>query len=900
VRVCRSCGRENADEMDFCACGEYLRWEPTNLVPAVAAPVVSPSAPAAADGAAPAKELDPNLTVAPDVAAPAPPAPGTPGSGGAPPGSAALILRLPEDDSAYQGVVSLAVEPGARATMLGLIRNQSDVVDNFDLTVRGLPEDWWTVAPATAYLVPYGTGGTYEQEIQIHIHPPRSPEAQARPWSFEVVAASRTYGGEVAAAAASVTIGPYFDVATELRPERASGRLKARYKLIVRNKANARTEVGISAEDTDAECQFRFAAPSVALEPGNAMECPFTVFPPSQIWIGRTKEHRFQVTALPIGVELKLPPPPRIAVYRQRSWLPWWLAVVVPIAVALAVVTMKLLPKQTVVPPLKGLPSAFAAQQLLNKAGLKLAQTKPMSKVDATKPPGSIANQSPSAGTKVKKGEDVSVVVYTGTGLVPVPSVIGDTPGQADRLLRASRLALGVVSPQPLNPNGKIYSQIPLGTGMVRVPVGMAVAVFLNQPHTVGKGGAPVAKNGGAAGVTPTGTAAAAATAAVVAAAAKSAGSSSPKALAAVAAEAGTGSIMIPALQGDPTAAAAKLSQLGLSPAPVEKTATVPIGQVAGTVPAAGAKVAKGASVDLLISTGSPPPSPLLAYDDNQGVQVIDSTTQKAAGVIPAGSAQEEASWSFDGRRLVYSQNGQLMLLRPSLKGGQPSQLTQAPSGMVDLDPSFAPTGRAYILAFIQRTTATNNSQLCFALVGPNLPVNPSCATPPTGWDIGEQISWSKDGSHILVYGSLNHGANFGLIQFHSNLPFSTQASQWGHGTLVTNASMATQGVFAGAFSPNGKLMALVTGSNSDGYFLSIVPVGDFNPSPADQLPEVRACQISWRSDSQALAVMQPDGVCEPTALGTIVLVDLRHPGTQTFLAAQAAHPSLQPVPTGG
>ena len=40
---------------------------------------------------------------------------------------------------------------------------------------------------------------------------------------------SRAYGGEVAAAAASVTIGPYFELGTELRPERASGRLKARY-----------------------------------------------------------------------------------------------------------------------------------------------------------------------------------------------------------------------------------------------------------------------------------------------------------------------------------------------------------------------------------------------------------------------------------------------------------------------------------------------------------------------------------------------------------------------------------------------------------------------------------------------------------------------------------------------
>ena len=175
------------------------------------------------------------------------------------------------------------------------------MVDNFDLSVRGLPDGWWTIAPATAYLVPYGSGGTYEQEVQIHLHPPRTPQAQARPWSFEVVAVSRAFGGEVAAAAATVTIGAYTELGTELRPERGSGRLKARYVLTVHNKANARTEVDLDAADTDGECTFRFAEPRIALEPGNGMECPFTVFPPKQKWIGRHVDRQFQLTATPVG-----------------------------------------------------------------------------------------------------------------------------------------------------------------------------------------------------------------------------------------------------------------------------------------------------------------------------------------------------------------------------------------------------------------------------------------------------------------------------------------------------------------------------------------------------------------------------------------------------------------------
>ena len=155
-----------------------------------------------------------------------------------------------------------------------------------------------------------------------------------------------------------------------------------------------------------------------------------------------------------------------MAVFRQRPWLPWWLAIVIPVIAALAILAIKLMPKQAVIPNLKGQPSMFAAQKLLNKDGFVLAP-KPVTVVDASKPAGSIADQSPAAGTKAKKGTPVTVKVYTGTGKATVPNVVGDTPGEADQALRASSLALGTVSPQPLNPKGKISSQIPLANAGV-------------------------------------------------------------------------------------------------------------------------------------------------------------------------------------------------------------------------------------------------------------------------------------------------------------------------------------------------------------------------------------------------------------------------------------------------
>ena len=474
MKICSSCGRENEDGRDFCQCGEYLRWEPTQFVQALGESRGSASSPArtaarrvggAVESARP--PLDPDLTLAPRSVAAVSPRPVRAPDGRRPPpspspsrslGGAALLLRLPEDDGATDGTVALSVRPGERAVVLGLVRNESDIVDNYEIEVHGLPEGWWTVTPPTAYLVPYGTSGKYEQEVQIHLHPPRSPEAHARPWAIEVVAYSRAHGTELAAAPATLTIEPYEDVAAKLAPDRASGRLKARFVLTVRNRANARAEVRLSAEDADGECQFRFAQPSVVVEPGEGVQAPLTVFPPRQIWLGRGRDRPILVSATPDGGEESLVP--LRAVYRQRSWLPWWLAVVAPIAAALVALVILLAPKQTVVPNLKQAQNVFDAQKLADKAGVKLSPQVDLVQSASAKP-GSIVDQSPQAGKHVKRGTLVSIQVAKGSGSVKVPSVVGLTAVTADQTLRAAGLQLGAVSPQPPDPSAPIASQIP-------------------------------------------------------------------------------------------------------------------------------------------------------------------------------------------------------------------------------------------------------------------------------------------------------------------------------------------------------------------------------------------------------------------------------------------------------
>ena len=136
MRICPTCGRSNPDDADFCECGEYLRWEPTNVVRAVA--------PAAAGRAAVTDRGETvDVAASPEVRRWSPTRDVTLAPAAVPiaaAGGAALTLRLPDGEGASGEAVAVEVEPGARTTILGLIRNQSDVVDNFDLSVRGLPD----------------------------------------------------------------------------------------------------------------------------------------------------------------------------------------------------------------------------------------------------------------------------------------------------------------------------------------------------------------------------------------------------------------------------------------------------------------------------------------------------------------------------------------------------------------------------------------------------------------------------------------------------------------------------------------------------------------------------------------------------------------------------------------
>jgi hypothetical protein len=258
VTTCPECGFENPDDRDFCAeCQSYLRWDQTEEI--------RPSAPEDLSASldkeewpepSPVSAVPAQATVDPIV----------------------VTMRFADSDGAEEPYVP--VEPGSGATVLVSVRNQMPIVGRFDLDVRGIPRDWWTATPPTLHLLPFtrSEAGS-EQEAQLLLHPPRTPEARAGDWPFEAVAAAQ--GSNTAASATgTLHLGVFRDLDVALRPTRVEAQDRARFAVAAHNRGNADAEVLFAGEDQDGEASFSFQPPRLFLAPGEELEAQMDVVLP--------------------------------------------------------------------------------------------------------------------------------------------------------------------------------------------------------------------------------------------------------------------------------------------------------------------------------------------------------------------------------------------------------------------------------------------------------------------------------------------------------------------------------------------------------------------------------------------------------------------------------------------
>jgi beta-lactam-binding protein with PASTA domain len=857
-----------------------------------------------------------------------------------------LAVRAPEDDPARDVEARVTVSPGGHATLIAHVRNESEIVDSYELTVmfrhssdpKAEPKPlWYAVAPQRIYLMPI-EDGSFELDAQIEFHPPRTPEAKAGAWELTITARSRAHGTEVTARA-TLIIEPYADVDYVVSPHMARGRLGAPFVAAIGNRSNATADVELLLVGEEEGLRFEagtrrltWRALGLALAPfiargqkdaaksatkqlkppagskdavpkeatkavskdvsqaskaanarigaagkaatsggpelpqpvtrtlpagGHPDTVPFVVRPERQIWIGRSAYRRFTVSARVAGDDA--PVVPRYAVFRQRPWLPWWIAILIPLIAIGVALYLALKPKMVVVPNLVGAKSTFAAQEKLQQHGLMLNPNVQMQ--ISSKPAGSVIGQTPAYKTSVKKGSQVAILVAAGSGLATVPQLKGKTVTEAAQIVTKAGLTLGMVLPTP-KPNGIIGSQAP-AAGLKRKN-GTPVDVFLASPKPKP---VPVGTTtGNKHGQKPTGGAP------------------------------GTGggaaaTIAVPKPAGATlTKYEAALKKAGLTAgAATWEIDTAPRTTVIATDPTAGTKVKAGTAVKTTVSAGFPD----LAFDDGGGIVVLHGYT--GTPVARLGEASDTSpTWSPDGKTIVDTTGPILLATDIKHLKKPPAQLTAAAPGVTWTNPTFAPTTTKHVLAVIRHDSGPD--ALCFLLVSVPPKGSPGCLAVP-GWKLSE-IAWSPDGRSVLVSASsLTTSGTFGLLRFVATVPFAASPAHWStNGTLATPTA-AGQGVLTAQISPNGASMAVVSSVGTGSFRVGLTKPKDLSLKKLKLLP-MRGCDVAWRSDSEELAVVQSDPACS-SPMGSIVGLDPSKPRNLRMIAFTGEHPSWQPVRLG-
>ncbi|MFG2511635.1 hydrolytic protein [Streptomyces sp. NPDC048584] len=178
-------------------------------------------------------------------------------------------------------IPAVTVTPGDIATTTLTVRNDSDIVEAYDLKVVGDCAAWTTVEPARVSLYP-GTSET----VTLRLEPPRSPEIRAGEMPLGVRVLPNEHPDAVRVLETTVHVGEFHELRTELSPRRRRGWLRGRYLLAVRNQGNTPVRVRFTPGQAGEELAFAFDPAQPKLEPGESAEVRLRVRTAKPVWFG--------------------------------------------------------------------------------------------------------------------------------------------------------------------------------------------------------------------------------------------------------------------------------------------------------------------------------------------------------------------------------------------------------------------------------------------------------------------------------------------------------------------------------------------------------------------------------------------------------------------------------------
>ena len=186
---------------------------------------------------------------------------------------------------AFMPDTHLTVEPGDSMPANLIIVNQGAVVDHFQVNVEGIPADWVQAPSALQELMP-----GQQQEIVVTIRLPQTPQSKAGDYPLTIRVSSQDAPDQVAEIHGSLTVTPFYQSHSELRPQRVKAGQPAH--LAIENRGNTAQSYTVKWEDAAHELAFDPLNSRLTVEGGQTGTVRFKAQPRHRPWIGGDKSHQ--------------------------------------------------------------------------------------------------------------------------------------------------------------------------------------------------------------------------------------------------------------------------------------------------------------------------------------------------------------------------------------------------------------------------------------------------------------------------------------------------------------------------------------------------------------------------------------------------------------------------------
>jgi beta-lactam-binding protein with PASTA domain len=333
------------------------------------------------------------------------------------------------------------VEPGGKCDLSMIVRNGGTVVEQFVITVGGVPSSWVSVDPPQVNL-----DVDSEQRCLITIRPPRISTTPAGRTPISISITSTVDHSVIAALQASIDIDGFTVLNSTLSPFETESKRAGEHQLIVSNDGNVPANVNFTGSDPADKLKITFDPPYAGLQPAQQAFVRVVAAPRRRLWFATPKRHHFSVSVTPPnGAPTQLN-----ASNNQLALFPHWVpkAAIAAFVLLLAVgvpLTIRELNKKdkesaanaiVPVPQVTGLTFDQAATQLLSKGFVAERAPEAVSEGEKDK----VFAQEPAANTPARKQSVVRLTMSAGPGRTAVADVQAFSAEDSKKTLEALKL----------------------------------------------------------------------------------------------------------------------------------------------------------------------------------------------------------------------------------------------------------------------------------------------------------------------------------------------------------------------------------------------------------------------------------------------------------------------------